>query len=185
MTTIQLLSKDEEIRGILALQLANRPENLSEIQIQRQGFVTVVHTFDVLKQMNETAPSVIAKDGNDIAGYCIVMTPAASGDIPELAPMFDVFKRMAYKGKTIPEYDYVLTGQVCVAEAYRGRQVFDRMYQKYREAYSDRYELLITEIATRNTRSLRAHERVGFDVALQYEAPDGESWEVVVWDWRQ
>jgi hypothetical protein len=35
-----------------------------------------------------------------------------------------------------------------------------------------------------NQRSLHAHLKVGFQVALQYRSPDDEQWEIVTWDWR-
>jgi RimJ/RimL family protein N-acetyltransferase len=74
-------------------------------------------------------------------------------------------------------------GQVCVAEGYRGRGVFDGMYQKMKEVCRADYDFVITEIAERNTRSIRAHERVGFEILHTFsDAVAGEDWRVVVWD---
>ena len=41
-----------DLQQILALQKANLPNNLSEAEIQTQGFVTVSHDFDLLADMN-------------------------------------------------------------------------------------------------------------------------------------
>ena len=49
--------------------------------------------------------------------------------------------------------------------------------------YAERFELLVTEISTRNQRSLRAHARVGFEPVHRYR-DDVDEWEIVAWDWR-
>ena len=42
------------------------------------------------------------------------------------------------------------------------------------------YDFMVTEVAARNTRSLRAHERVGFETLRVYDDPEtGEGWHVV------
>jgi RimJ/RimL family protein N-acetyltransferase len=51
------------------------------------------------------------------------------------------------------------------------------------EAYRDRYDFTVTEVAARNTRSLRAHERAGFRTLQVYpDATTGEDWHVIVLD---
>jgi RimJ/RimL family protein N-acetyltransferase len=58
------------------------------------------------------------------------------------------------------------------------------MYQQQRDVYGKRYRLLITDISERNTRSLRAHARVGFEpIHRFYDPAIGEDWIVVAWDW--
>jgi L-amino acid N-acyltransferase YncA len=42
--------------------------------------------------------------------------------------------------------------------------------------------LLVTEVSTKNQRSLKAHEKVGFKNVFTYE--DGiDEWNVVIWNW--
>jgi hypothetical protein len=178
------VSSDDDIRQILRLQAANLPKNISADTLATQGFVTVEHDFDTLQRMNAAEPSVIMKDGGTLAGYALSMTRSFGTAIPVLLPMFDLFKKMEYKGRRLEDYAYIVVGQVCVADGYRGRGLFDQLYQAYRATLSGRYDLAVTEIAQRNLRSIAAHRRTGFDTAHQYQAPDGEWWDVVVWDWR-
>ena len=57
------------------------------------------------------------------------------------------------------------------------------LYEKHKEVYSDRFDLLVTEVAGSNLPSLRAHEKSGFQTMHVYK--DGtEEWHVVVLDWR-
>ena len=51
--------------------------------------------------------------------------------------------------------------------------------------YRGHYDFTVTEVAERNTRSLRAHERVGFQTLHTYpDALAGEVWRVIVLDFR-
>ena len=74
-------------------------------------------------------------------------------------------------------------GQVCVAERYRGTGIFDGLYRTMASVYRGRYDFTMTEVAERNTRSRRAHERVGFRTLHTYpDAAAGEVWHVIVLD---
>ncbi|GAB3541287.1 GNAT family N-acetyltransferase [Spirosoma fluminis] len=186
MISITTVQSDADVRGILALQQKNLRKNVPlDIQVA-QGFVTVEHKPDVLLRMNQAAPSVIAKDRNHVVGYCLTMLPEFGNDVPELVPLFALINALDYQGKPFIDYAYYVMGQVCVADGYRGQRLFDRMYEHQREVYSDRYQLLVTDISELNTRSLRAHGRVGFEpIHSFYDVTLDETWVVVVWDWQK
>ena len=182
ITTVQ---SDDDVRGILALQQKNLKKNLTPEQIQSQGFLTVEHKFSVLKAMNDAQPSVIVKDGDTVVAYCLAMFPQFRNDVPELKTLFDTIDEIDYEGQTVKDFKYVVMGQVCVGEGYRGMGFFDGMYQKLREELSAKFELCVTDISTNNTRSLKAHARVGFIPVKDFnDAILDEIWRVVVWDWR-
>ena len=183
--TITTVRSEADIQGILALQRANLRQNISaEVQLD-QGFVTVEHDPAVLMRMNRAAPSVIAKDGEMVVGYCLTMLPEFRANIPELATLFAAIDTLLYAGRPVCKHTYYVMGQVCVADGYRGQQLFDRMYQHQRDTYGNRYRLLITDISEKNTRSLRAHARVGFQPLHSFHNPElDETWIVVVWDWQ-
>ena len=73
-------------------------------------------------------------------------------------------------------------GQICIARPWRGRGVFDLLYDAHRVWLSGSYDSTITEVAIRNTRSMRAHLRVGFTVLERYRDATDE-WAVLRWDW--
>ena len=56
------------------------------------------------------------------------------------------------------------------------------MYHYYREQLKNSFDLLITQVATFNERSLQAHKAIGFK-ELKTEVTQGVSWELMVWDW--
>jgi len=184
MITYTTSKTDNDLQQILDLQQRNLAINLTGEQIASQGFVTVSHSFADLQKMNNIEQHVIAKDGDKVIAYLLAMTARSKADIPVLIPMFDMFEDVEFHNKKIAAYRYIVVGQVCVAEGYRGKGILDTCYMMYRDCFKDKYDFAITEIATRNQRSLNAHKRIGFETIHEYMAPNGEQWNIVVWGWR-
>jgi ribosomal protein S18 acetylase RimI-like enzyme len=142
------------------------------------GFVTVEHTLDVLRRMHALVPSVVAKDGAELAGYALVMPVECRSFVPILEPMFQRLETLGM----FRERFYVM-GQICVAAPYRGRGVFDLLYRAHRDELSQRFDSVVTEVSVRNGRSLRAHQRVGFEELERYSDATDE-WVLLIWRWR-
>ncbi len=172
----------KEIQQILDLQYINLPKNISNSEAKEQGFVTVHHDMEILTAMNAKHPHVIAKDGDQVIGYTLVMLPEFGNKIPVLIPLFDKIDQLTYKGNPLNEVPYFVMGQVCVDKKYRGKGIFSGLYQQMKTEMSPHFKFIITEIATRNTRSMRAHEKVGFKVIHVFSTP-AEEWAIVAWDW--
>jgi hypothetical protein len=183
MVTCTTANSTTDLEGIFALQKTNLAKNLSQEEIQSQGFVTVDHSYDQLRKLNDIEKHVIAKDNDKVVAYVLAMTKKSGNDIPILIPMFEAFDKIVFKGKPVNRWKYIVVGQVCVDKAYRGTGVFDQCYAEYKKAYGKKYDFVITEIAASNTRSLQAHKRIGFKEIDSYLAPDKTQWIVVVWEW--
>lgn len=168
-----------DLQAILALQRENLPGNINEQEALEQGFLTVVHELDVLRDMNTPYGHTVARDEDQIIGYALTMTEAFKARIPVLVPFFDRIQQLAWGNQPITNFRYVLMGQVCVAKPYRGQGVFHGLYRKMQERMAPHFDLILTEISERNTRSLRAHEKVGFQEISRFVAPDGERWVIV------
>ncbi len=168
---------DRELLQILALQRGNLARNLTREQAAAQGFVTVEHTQEVLKRMHEIAPSIVAREGDELAGYALVMPVECRSFVPILEPMFQRLEALGL----FRERFYVM-GQICVAPPWRGTGVFDLLYRAHRRHLRETYDCSITEVATRNTRSMRAHARVGFEVIDRYRDATDE-WALLRWSW--
>lgn len=182
MLLAKQVSSDDELQQILNLQKQNLRGVNTEAGEKEQGFVTVTHTLEILQQMHHIEPSIIVKDDDVLAGYALVMPKECSSIVPELFPMFAGLEKLAWKEKPLDQYHFYVMGQVCVAAAYRGKGVFDLLYKKHKEVLQHKYDFVITEVATRNTRSMRAHERVGFKI-LNISCDELDEWAVIVWDW--
>lgn len=166
------LAREDDLPGILALQAASRAPTAD-------GFVTVQHTLDILRAMHALAPSVIGRDSSGaVIAYAITMPRETRALIPILEPMFQRLEQLLP-----PSTPFYVMGQIAVAPSHRGSGVFDALYAEHRTQYRDRFALLITEVATRNTRSMRAHERVGFRTLETYRDATDE-WALITWDWQ-
>lgn len=184
MIEYTIANTDVDLKGILSLQSKNLAKHLSENEIKAQGFVTVEHSYEMLKKLNDTEPHIIARENDRVIGYVLSMTKKARPDIPVLYPMFQMFDRIVYQEKTISESNYIIVGQVCVDKDFRGQGVFDNCYKAYKEFHKNKYDFAITEIAQKNDRSLNAHKRIGFSELTSYTDASNTNWIVVIWDWK-
>ncbi len=178
MITYERVSKVEELAQILVLQKKNMAEGLSKEELLKEGFITVDHSYDILKKMNDACPHIIAKDGDLVVGYALVMLRSFRNDIAVLKPMF------AAADALLPGRNYLAMGQICIDKNYRKMGLFKGMYQYYRKELQADFECLFTEVATANKRSIGAHKSVGF-ATLKTQVTDGTSWELMNWDWEQ
>lgn len=180
--SFEVATSANDLDQILKLQRVNHSTTLSAEDAARDGFVTVQHTIELLTKMNAAAPQVIAKDDDKVVGYALVMLKSFESMIPVLQPMFERLSGIAHRGKKITDFMFYVMGQICVDADYRGQGVFDGLYNKHRDLYSKDYELCVTSVATRNHRSMRAHERVGFKTVQTFRDATDE-WNILVWNW--
>lgn len=172
-----------DLQGILDLQKINLLTEIPQNESEDQGFVTVRHDITQLEQMRQIEPHVVAKHGDLVIGYILAMTKESRDLVSVLVPMFNQFDQIEFSGKRVADFDYLVIGQICVDKSYRGQGIFDRMYQTYLQSFSSRYDFAITEIAISNKRSLRAHQRVGFQIIHEF-SDFTQDWAIVAWDWK-
>lgn len=179
---IKLVESSDELLQILKLQYANHFDNVPHELIVKNGFVTVLHDINSLSRMNKSARQIIASENGKVIGYALVMLREFRDQIAILRPMFDAFDKTLYKGSKLSDLSYYVMGQVCIAHKYRGQGIFEALYQKHKEIYSSQFELCLTEVSTSNPRSLKAHQKVGFEVVSTFTDSTDE-WSVIAWDW--
>ena len=177
------VTTDDELMQINKLNQKNLKLNVSQHDQEEQGFVTWLYPVTLLQQVHNLAPSIIVKDDDKVVGYALV-TPVEAGSFhPDLQTMISNLETIIYKNKPLSSYTYYIMGQVCIDKNYRGKGIFNMLFQKHKELYKEKYQLLVTEISTANYRSQKAHEKVGFTTIYNYSDALDE-WNVVVWDWR-
>ena len=179
---VRAVQSPEELEQVLALQRRNLTPALSPEEQHAQGFVTVQHDLATLERMHALAPSIIAVQGSDVVAYALVMPRECRALVPVLDPMFALLEGLEHRGRPLKDQRFYVMGQVCVDKAHRGTGLFDALYHQHREQLRSRFDCVVTEVSVRNTRSLRAHARVGFETVHTYrDAID--TWAVVLWDW--
>lgn len=168
---------DDELYQILELQRLNISTSISEEEKQTEGFVTVHHSFELLNAMNDACAHIIAKRDNKVIGYALAMATAFKNTIKVLEPMFHEIDN-AYKST-----NYIVMGQICVDKAYRKQGVFRGLYEFMRLELNNVFDDLITEVDSKNIRSLNAHKAIGFKLLKSY-ASNNQNWELIIWNWK-
>ncbi len=175
--TYHRASKKEDLLQIIALQRKNSVTVVSEKNQLQEGFVTVSHSYELLKRMNDACPHIIAKDGDKLVGYALVMLETFKDEISLLNSMFKTASRI------LGQKRYLAMGQICIDKAYRGHGIFRAIYSYYKAEFKNEYDCLVTEVASKNQRSLQAHLSVGFKI-LDTKKKGDTSWELICWSWK-
>ncbi len=178
-----IVTTDEELKQIVELSHQNQKANISEEDVDKEGFTSWSYSLDLLQKMHGLHPNVIVKDGDKVVGYAMVALKEARGFHKELAEMMNFIDSIEYNGKPLSSYNYYVMGQVCIDKNYRGTGVFNMLYQKHKELFQHKFDFVETEISSSNKRSLRAHEKVGFKTIYTYR-DNKDEWNVVLWNWE-
>ena len=178
-----IVTTDEELQQIVALSALNHRDNVTASEKAKEGFISWQYSFDLLHKMQQQQPHIIVKDGEHLAGYALTALKEAKVFHADLTAMINSLETLMYNNKPLADYNYYVMGQVCVDKAYRGKGVFDMLYQHHKKIFKDKFDFVVTEISTNNLRSIRAHEKVGFKTIYTYKDSVDE-WDVVLWDWE-
>ncbi|MEW2920392.1 GNAT family N-acetyltransferase [Muricauda sp. ANG21] len=167
-------SSDQELEQILSLQQKNLIKSLSHEEQEKEGFVTVEHSLEILKAMNDECGHIIAVENGDVVGYALCMHPIFGDSIEVLRPMF------AEINKVMPEKNnYMVMGQICVAKSHRGKGIFRNLYLTMKNRLPEGFDAIITEVDEKNKRSLAAHAAVGFKTLKVYKS-GGKKWHLII-----
>jgi hypothetical protein len=173
-----------EITSLLELQYVNMVENLSVKEASEQGFLTFQYDETFISEMLTDMPQPVARDGELLVAYALATSKRAAALNPLTKTALNLCETLSINDKALRDMKYYILGQVCVKEGYRGKGIFDDLYLEHKKLFSNTYDCIVTEISQKNTRSLTAHKRIGFQVIHSYN--DGKTdWDIVFWDWRE
>jgi len=177
-------SKESDLEEIPLLQRKNLAQNVSEEEKLDQGFVMVSHQLSDLQNFSKYAPQLILKTDKKVVGYLLAMSKSLRETVPMLKPMFEQIDKITYSGTEVRDSNYLIVGQVCIGKGFRGLGLIDKMFTEYRRLFEKEFDYAITEIVTTNSRSIRAHLRVGFQIIHTFQ-DEFQEWHIVLWDWRK
>jgi GNAT superfamily N-acetyltransferase len=184
MATVSIASTHQHLEQILKLQQNYLAPELTSDEQRDEGFVFVEYEFSLLKRMADKLPQAITLADNQVVGYCLSLPLTLQSELPILKPMFNQFNCCSYKDVSLNDYNFFVGGQTCVDRQYRGQGLMARMYNHIQNSLTSDYDLCVTEIATRNLPSVRAHEKMGFEVISKY-SDEKEEWVIVAWNLKE
>ncbi|PRX56628.1 GNAT family N-acetyltransferase [Flagellimonas meridianipacifica] len=174
MIVYKQASTPRELEQILTLQQQNLPKSLSQNDMVKDGFLTVEHSLELLKEMNDMSQHIIAVENEKVVGYALSMHPKFAESIDILKPMFHEINKVVKK-----RTNYMVMGQICIAKTHRGQGLFRKLYSNMKTHLPDGFDTIITEVDTKNQRSMNAHRAVGF-VELKNYSSDGKDWSLII-----
>ena len=183
MLEAAIVTTEEQLLQIHRLNQKNLKQNLDKETREIEGFVTWLYPLELLKKMHQLSSSIIVTDKKKVIAYALTTLKESKIFHSDLETMFRNLEPVQYKGKPLSSYRFYCMGQICVAKEYRGKEIVKMLYGKHKEVYGADYDFILTEISTSNIRSLKAHEKVGFQTIYSYRDAVDE-WDVVVWDWN-
>lgn len=192
MLHVELCESREDLVQMRALLEANHSRAVDPALWESQGFVTMDYTVDQLASICGRYRHVVAKDGDAVVGYALVLLAEQKAPFTILDDMFKKIAAGSIDGKPIRDGDYVVMGQVCIAHDYRGQGIFGQLYQALKQQLQHDFAYLITEVSDKNARSMGAHRALGFrDIDIDVDIGVGggvggaapSEWHVVAWDW--
>ena len=178
MIQYKLSSSAEEIEQILALQQQNFPDKVSKEEQASDGFVTVVHTVDILLKWQKKQPHILAMSDGKVVGYALSMLSEYRNDIPILVPMFEKIDSCIDSNRS-----YIVMGQICIDKAFRGKGIFRGLYENMKQSCAQ-FDWIITEVDEKNQRSVHAHKAVGFQELMSYQQ-DQQTWSLIYLDCQE
>ncbi|MFN5363547.1 MAG: GNAT family N-acetyltransferase [Bacteroidota bacterium] len=184
MTVITTAGHEKDLQGILALQQRNLKKHLSEEEAASQGFLIAEFSMDYLQRLHEKYPPVIARLGDAVVGYAIIVTKENRQGNPLIEDLFNQIDELTFDHIALKNADYAVVAQLCVDKSVRGQGLVQQLYGQFRKVLEADYAFGITDVACANTRSLKAHLKTGFQV-IHTIGYGGLKWDVVLWDWRK
>ena len=184
MAILKLVETEQELIGLKKLQTNNLRKLIGEEEAMKEGFVTSEYSLALLQKMHSIYPSIIVKEGEEVVGYTIVTNKGVYGEHPEVDHLFNTLDQTKYNGMLLSEVTYIMIGQVCVGKSHRGQGWVPKMYEFYKSLHSKNYQYLVTDISQANKRSIRMHQKIGFETIGVIEQV-GTGWDIVLWDWNK
>ena len=167
-------SSEQELEQILSLQQQNLIKSLSTLDREKEGFLTVEHSMEILKAMNDKCGHIIAVEDGGVIGYALCMHPIFADSIEVLRPMFSEINKVVQN-----QDNYMVMGQICVAKSHRGKGIFRNLYLTMKNRLPEGFDTIITEVDGKNKRSLAAHAAVGFKTLKIYQS-DEKEWHLII-----
>lgn len=157
-----------DIPAMLELQQQNLYSELTDLE-REAGFVTTPFTLPQIED-------IISKEGlfiSEIDSRLIAYAFAGTWDYFDQWPIFPFmtsrFPQLTYKNFDISREKSFQYGPVCVEKSYRGKQVFNHVFEEMRLHWLEKYPLSITFINQINSRSCRAHQKIGWDIIDEFD----------------
>jgi GNAT superfamily N-acetyltransferase len=147
--------------GIRVLLRANHISTIAE-EDKKDGFVTTHLTEEQLETLITREKGItVAVDQGGVVAFAMAAPWSFWKAWPMFLVMLDKLEKSYFDGKKLTEENTYQYGPICVAKAYRGKGVFEKVFFASLASMADRFPVMTTFINKINHRSYAAHVRKG------------------------
>lgn len=157
-----------DIDGIVKLQKLNLFAELTEEE-RKDGFVTTPFTTQQIETCIDNSGLFVTEDQDKIIAYLFTGTWVFFEQWPIFPYMTSRFSDLKFQDFEISTQATFQYGPVCVDKNYRGRNVFNLVFEAMRLAWIKKFPLSITFINAVNEVSVKAHAKLGWEVIDHFE----------------
>lgn len=177
----------EDIPAIQKLQEDNLIQSISADQIKSSGFLTLKNSDEELSEIinNHENNIFTVRDNDGLEGFLISATKEQAEKITYFNEFIEKLNSVNYKEKSLKKIDYCVLLQICIANKYKGKGVLGELYAFAKNKLGEKYDLGVGEIAFENEHSLKAHEKMGFEIIDKYIDANNRNWHIVAVDLKK
>ncbi len=158
MIIVRLATLDD-LEAILQLQEKYHVSNLTELEKQEKGFVTMRVTPAQFTELIENRGVFIALNDTDLAAYALTSAWDFYRQWPIIQKMEAILPTLKLGNEDLTVENSFQYGPVCIDEAFRGKAILKQLFDLIQENYRDKFPFAITFINKVNERSFKAHAR--------------------------
>ncbi|QNF31902.1 hypothetical protein HUW51_03880 [Adhaeribacter swui] len=133
-------------------------QHLSE-QDRQAGFLTGVFSEEQVRRMIQSAPSIVAYNQTELAGF-IINTKLPPPEYPPLVQeIIKALPQLKFKNLPVTQYTYFFYGPALVATPYRQQGLLQRMFLQTKKELQAHYNLGLAFIDGANQASYQVHTK--------------------------
>lgn len=161
-------AESADFESLVSLQNSNLASNLSDDQ-RRDGFLSVSFSAKQFADMNDDLCVVVGTQEKVVKAFLCASTVEFNKPFALPKTMIDRFPQAIYDSKPLSDWLVCIAGPVCIDAALRGQGVLEMLYDCFYDIAPPQYELATVFVSADNTRSIRAHEKLGMRIVDEFD----------------
>jgi hypothetical protein len=167
----------EELYQLDDLQKRNLRSDL-DLSERSAGFLSGAIAREDIIAMNRDLAVIVCLDKSELLGFLCASSLDFNRKLPLPAKMIDRLGVIDFHGRKIDSLDSFVAGPVCVEKDKRGQGIFSGLYENLFVTTKDRFDLAVSLIDITNEPSLKAHQKIGYEIVDMF-GHDGQEFYTV------
>jgi hypothetical protein len=138
------------------------------------SFLSAAVPDDTIKEMDKSVAVIVCVEESTLLGFLCAsgIEYCKSMDLP--GKMISRLDEVKFHGKNISSLEGFVAGPICVEKERRGQGIFAGLYECLFVTTKDKFDFCVSLIDVTNEPSLRAHQKIGYEIVdmFSYEGEE-------------